>query len=75
MPSSTKQRLLKQLEEAAQPKPLDQQAIQLKLQEVATGIAKLESEVTLNNAKAQQAGAQAQAALMPEQGGQGPAPD
>jgi hypothetical protein len=54
LPSSIKQKIMTKLEQAAQ-NPMDQQAIQLKLQQVMTEIEKLKSEITLNLAKAQEA--------------------
>jgi len=54
LPSSTKQKLLSKLEQAQQ-NPMEQQAIQLKLQQVQAEIAELNSKVQLNLAKAQEA--------------------
>lgn len=52
LPSSTKKRVMQLLAEGSQPKPMDLQALQLKLEEIRAGIQKDQSQAQLNMAKA-----------------------
>lgn len=52
LPSSVKKRVMQQLADAKQPNPMDQQALQLKLEEIMAGIQQKQSTATLNYAKA-----------------------
>lgn len=52
LPSSTKRKVMDLLAKAAEPKPVDVQGIQLKLEEVQATIQKIQSEAILNQAKA-----------------------
>lgn len=51
LPSSVKKRIMQVLQTANQPKPMDEQALVLKLQDVMATIQKKQSEAALNQAK------------------------
>lgn len=54
LPSSVKKRVMTMLEEANQPKPVDVQAVQLKLEEVMANIQKIQADAILKQAQAAQ---------------------
>ena len=64
LPSSVKQRILQQLAQAQQPKPMDQQAMMLQLQLVQAQIMELQSRAMKNEAGANKDMAEGQAKLM-----------